>query len=278
MPEDNRGKDASDLTRRQWLLRLGQGVVLTGFSGAVGELAADALAAPALQAATPASHAMPPGLYLPNNDHLTHALTSDDRFHPIPAGAETEYARPRTGPFVPQFFSPDEFAVVRRLTELFLGEAPVASQDTNIIDEIAEWIDLIVAEAPAVREAARRLTPGQRAVAVHYSGAEAVEELEKADPERDWREGLGWLEKESRQRFGKSFLDLGQDQQIQLLTAAGSQGTGGARKDPGARLFAVLKSQVIQGYYTSRRGLDELDYQGNTYHVECPGCATQGSS
>jgi len=277
MSEDDRRKNASnDLTRRQWLMRLGHGVVLTGFSGAVGELATDALAAP--QATGPASEALPPGLYLPNNDHLTHALTSDDRFHAIPAGTETEYARPRTGPFVPQFFSPDEFAVVRRLTELFLGEAPVASQDANIIDEIAEWIDLIVAEAPAVREAARRLTPEQRALAVHYSGAEALEDLEEADPQRDWREGLGWLEKESRQRFGKTFLDLGQDQQIKLLRAASSQPAGAVAADPGARLFATLKSQVIQGYYTSRRGLDELDYQGNTYHVECPGCATHGSS
>ena len=40
----------------------------------------------------------------------------------------------------------------------------------------------------------------------------------------------------------------------------------------------MLKSQVIQCYYTSRRGLDELDHEGNTYHVECPGSATHGDS
>ena len=267
-------------TRRQWLMRLGHGVVLTGFSGAVGELATEALDAPALRAPTATSHTLPPGLYLPDNNHLTHALTSDDRFHAIPAGSETEYARPRTGPFVPQFFSPAEFAVVRRLVGLFLGEASAASPDMegrDTVEEIAEWIDLIVAEAPAVREAARRLTPEERAVAIHYSGAEAVEELEKADPQRDWREGLGWLAKDSQQRFGKAFLDLGQDQQIQLLANA-SQSRERAGEGPPARLYAVLKSQVIRGFYTSRRGLDELDYQGNTYHAECPGCADHESS
>ncbi len=274
-------QNPNDLTRRQWLLRLGQGVVLTGFSGAVGELTADALGTSTPQAATPASPALPSGLYVPNNDHLTHALTSDDRFHPIPAGTETEYARPRTGPFIPQFFSPEEFAVVRRLVGLFLGGAPAASPDIegrDTIEEIAEWIDLIVAEAPAVREAARRLSPEERAVAVQYSGPEAVEELEKADPQRDWREGLGWLAKDSQRRFGKRFRDLSQDQQIQLLTDASRQGEGRGREGPAARLYVVLKTQVIRGFYTSRRGLDELDYQGNTYHADCPGCADHESS
>jgi hypothetical protein len=74
------------------------------------------------------------------------------------------------------------------------------------------------------------------------------------------------------------FPNLSQDQQLQLLTVSNRQREEGARKDPGTRLFAALKSGVIQGYYTSRQGLDELDYQGNTYHAECPGCATHGDS
>jgi hypothetical protein len=126
-------------------------------------------------------------------------------------------------------------------------------------------------------DAARRLTPEERAVAVHYSGAEAVEELEKADPQRDWREGLDWLQKDSQRRFGKTLLELSQDPQIQLLADTSRQSEGRAGEGPPARLYAVLKSQAIQGYYTSRRGLDELDYQGNTYHVECPCCADHES-
>lgn len=270
-----------DLTRRQWLLRLGHGVVLTGVSGAVGELATDALAA--AQTGSAASGALPPGLYLPNNDHLTHALTSDDRFHPIPAGTETEYARPRTGPFQPQFFSQEEFATVRRLVELFLGDgdaskAEPGAEGSDIVTEVSEWIDLIIAGAPAVREAARRLTPEQRALAVRYDGAAAVEELETSDPQTVWREGLGWLREESQRRFGKEFLDVSQDEQIQLLTAIGGGLLEGTPANLGQQLFVALKAETIRGYYTSRRGLDELDYQGNTYHVECPGCTTRGDS
>src|SRR5206468_12579894 len=61
-------------------------------------------------------------------------------------GALTEYARPHPGPFVPQAFTQEEFAVVRRLVEIILGEdlknaserlAPGAP--ASIYDEVAEW-------------------------------------------------------------------------------------------------------------------------------------------
>ena len=89
------GKGPAAITRREWLLSLGSAVVLAGYSGAPGEVAAG-------QSAAPGASSLPPGLFLPSLDHLTHALTSDDPFHPIPPGAETEYVRPRSGPFVPQ--------------------------------------------------------------------------------------------------------------------------------------------------------------------------------
>ncbi|MFB3920641.1 MAG: gluconate 2-dehydrogenase subunit 3 family protein [Terriglobia bacterium] len=249
-------------TRRQWLLRLGRGVVLTGFSGVAGELAADTLASQ--------QAALPPGLYLPSNDHLTHALTSDERFRSVPPGSETDYVRPRTGPFVPQFFSAEQFPIVRRLVELFLGDSP---QGASTVDEVAEWIDLIVFNAEPVCEAVRRLSPEHRAVADHYHGPEAMRRLETSDPQKVWREGLEWLAAESQRRFGMLFLTLTQDEQLDLLRTISDGRADMASEDAGARLFELLKSQTLDGFYTSRAGVDELDYQGNTYHAECPGCA-----
>jgi hypothetical protein len=268
-----------DLTRRQWLLRLGHTVVLTGFSGVAGELAADALTAQ--EAAGSPGQALPPGLYLPNNDHLTHALMSDDPFHPVPPGSATDYIRPRTGPFVPQFFSADQFAVVRRLVELFLGnaEGPKSGAETKgapIADEVAEWIDLIVFNAESVREAVRRLAPEHRVLADHYRGPEAMRELETADPQKAWRDGLEWLAEESQNRFGKSFLSLAESEQLDVLIATSDDRADKAAEDAGTRLFALLKTQTLDGFYTSRLGLTELDYKGNTYHAECPGCTGVG--
>src|SRR5438105_15866085 len=129
------------LTRREWLMSLGSAVVLSGFRGAPGLVQADS---------HPARAPLPPGLYEPSLDHLSHALDSKGAFLPIRPGALTEYARPHPGPFVPQAFTEEEFAVVRRLVEIILGEdlknaserlAPGAP--ASIYDEVAEWIDLV---------------------------------------------------------------------------------------------------------------------------------------
>ena len=278
MSEHNSEEDPKmELTRRQWLLRLGHSVVLTGFSGAVCEIEIQALTVTPARAS--ADQALPPGLYLPSPDHLSHVLVADERFHSRVAGSETDYAQPRTRPLQPQFFSPDEFAVVRRLVELILGEGSTPQADhpkgkaaESASEEVAEWIDMVTFNAKAVREAARRLTPEQRTLAVRHYGAETVEGLETADPQKVCGEGLTWLAKESQVRFGKPFINLTERDQLEMLKLIGDERPEKPHENSGTRFFALLKAETIRGYYTSRRGLDELDYKGNTFHAEGPGC------
>ena len=86
-------KPAQELTRREWLLRLGEITALAGVAGLVPEMATVLTAAEQQQAA-----ALPPGLYEPSSKHLIHALAA--RGEPsIPAGTETDYVvPPRTRP------------------------------------------------------------------------------------------------------------------------------------------------------------------------------------
>ena len=120
------------MTRRQWLLQLGGGAVLTGWSGV--DLSAAEL---------------PPGLYGPSREHLGHALAG----HPMAANGETELVQVRSTTFDPAFFSADQYRTILQLTALLLGEA----SDTPVVHEIVEWMDLTLAEVPAVRKAARAL-------------------------------------------------------------------------------------------------------------------------
>ncbi len=268
------GEPGKPLTRRAWLLSLGSAIVLAGTSG---ELAAAREASDAAQAA---GAPLPPGLYWPSADHLTHALTGDDAFLPIPPGAETEYVQPRSGPFVPQAFSPEEFAVVRRLVEIILGEdlkelpeRPAAGAPATIYDEVAGWIDLIVAAAPGVRRAAKNLSREQRALAVAYFGSEEpVRELETYEPERVSREGLAWLGEESQRRFVKDFLRVDPAVQLELVQAISDARPDKSSSNPGTRLFDFLKAETIRGFYTSQLGLKELEYKGNAFYPESPGC------
>lgn len=268
------------ISRRKWLLKLGKAAVLLGFSGAVGESdAAAPLAAPGAGDEALAA-TLPPGLYQPSSDHLSHALSSDSLFHAAPPGSETDYLRPPAGPYQPEFFSAGEFKTVRRMLELMLGESGdsgvAASQGDdheNVVEVAAEWLDLTVAGAAGVRQAALGLAPGHRALAVAFHGsARQVERVEKFEPEPICRQGLDWLEAESRRRGGEPFVDLTQEQQLTLLTEIGDARPDKSADNAGTRLFGLIKHEMIRAYYTSRIGLRELDFKGNAFYAASPGC------
>jgi hypothetical protein len=259
------------LTRREWLVSLGSTVVLSSFPVAPGQ---------AQQNPDAPGAALPPGIFQPSFDHLAHALTSEDPFLPIPPGTQTEYLRPRSGPFVPQAFAQEEFAVVRRLVEIILGgdlrntsEQPASGAPASIYDEVAEWIDLVVASAPGIRKLARSLPADQRALTVAYFGSEEpVRELETFESERVCHEGLAWLGEESQRRFAKTFLEADLAGQVELVRAISDMRPDKSVIHAGTRLFDFLKAECIRGFYTSRTGVRELDYKGNTFYAEAPGC------
>jgi len=271
--------EGGELTRREWLLKLGEAALLLGFSGTTGEAGLSPASDLAL-ASGPAG--LPPGLYEPSGDHLSHALSNDSLFHPIPPGGETDYARPWTGPFEPQFFSPPEFQTVKRIVALMLGEAHERSStaaagnggsDEEISAVVAEWIDLRVASAVAVRHSAGRLEPDHRALAIAYHGSAApVENLENFDPESISAAGLEWLAEQSERRHGKALLDLTEEQQIGILKEISDDRPDTTTENAGARFFKLIKGEAIRGFYTARAGLMELDYKGNAFYAESPGC------
>lgn len=250
---------SSDITRREWLLRLGGTAVLMGLRGAPG--AGQGAADPG------GTDQLPPGLYYPSEDHMTHALTSDSRFLPIPEGSETDFVRPASGPFEPRFFSPADFKTVKRLVATVLGESAERGEMEPTVSEIAEWIDLEVYNSAAARQAALNLTPQHRTLAVAFYGQETVKELETADPQKTWREGLAWISAESGRRWGKAFIDVPAASQAELLVSLSRES-----KNPAADFYVLLKKQVADGFYTSQPGLKELDYKGNAFYADCPGC------
>ena len=275
MDEPKKKKDQGEpvvaLTRREWLVSLGSAVVLSGFPGAPGQVRHDA---------NSAGTSLPPGLFEPSFDHLSHALAREEAFLPVPLGTETEYLRPRSGPFVPQGSTQEEFAFVRRLVEILLGEdlkssseKPPPDAPASIYDEVAEWIDLIVASAPGIRKLAQSLPADQRALTVAYFGSEEpVRHLETFEPERVCREGLAWLGEESQRRFAKGFLDADPARQVELVRGISDIRPDKSAIHAGTRLFDFLKAECIRGFYTSRAGMRELDYRGNTFYSKPPGC------
>jgi hypothetical protein len=235
------------VTRRQWFLQLGGGVVLAGWSGAD------------LDAAE-----LPPGVYEASRDHLGHALAGN----PVAVGGETELVELRGATFQPAFLSSDEYKTIERLTALLLGEQPEAP----VVREIAEWIDLTLFDAGAVRTAARALSPAHRAVAVAYDGAEPVRKLEDFDAQKITREGVAWIEAQSRRWHGGSFNSRSESRQLAIVQTISDDRQDRGTENAGTRFFTYLKERVIDGFYTSKAGLEELGYRGNAFYASPPGC------
>jgi hypothetical protein len=220
------------MNRREWFMQLGAGLVLSGWSAS--DLAAAEL---------------PPGVYEPSRDRLSHALAG----HTLGAGTETELVQVRTGQFQPTFFQPGEYRAMLHLTALLLGE----TLDAPVVSEIAEWIDLTVAESAQTRKAALALAPAYRTLAVHYYGAKAVQELQELDPQAICREGLAWFERD------KSLEGISDNRPEPRAENAGT------------RFFTFLKGRVIEGFYTSRAGLEELGRGNPNFYASPPGCSNK---
>jgi hypothetical protein len=244
-----------DRTRRGWLVTIGQAAIGLGVAGSVEAETQEA--------------ALPPGLYRPSRDHLSHALMSAEQFHPIPAGCPTDYVRPSTGPFEPLFFSASEFGVVLRLTQLLLDDR---SGNSAVAQEVAEWIDLRVSSGEGVHAAAASLNSRYRDLAVAFYGLARVQQLENWNPANTCREGLTWIGDVAQKHHAKAFLELQPEQQIAILEAVSDQRPDKQTQNPGTRFFDFLKAEAVRGFYTSRTGLKELDFKGNAFYARSPGC------
>jgi Gluconate 2-dehydrogenase subunit 3 len=260
--DDRRAPDDSDddLTRRAWLLRLGEVTALAGVAGLVPDLAAAMTLS-----VQDAPAGLPPGLYEPSMEHLSHALAA--RAAPLgPRGAETDFAAPRRDPFQPAFFSQHELDVVTRLVGILLGTV-----DAGALSEAIAWIDLRLQSDAGVRRAARTLDPLHRALAVAYYGEARVTELETVDSQALVRSGVSLLEQHSRERFGREFLELSGTAQTDLVGEISRM----PPESPLGRCYLFLRREAIRGYFTSQAGLKELDYKGNAFYGACPGCESR---
>ena len=58
------------------------------------------------------------------------------------------------------------------------------------------------------------------------------------------------------------------DEQAELLVTTSKADPGTAER----KFYELARTEAIRGYYTTAAGLNELDYRGNAYYGDCPGC------
>ena len=170
------------------------------------------------------------------------------------AGGLAQAARtgPAATPFTPAFFTAHEYDTVRRLADLII---PRDERSGGAIDAgVPEFMDFLLAEEPKLPEASRRQTA--------------------------MRGGLAWLDLECQRRFDASFVTCRDDERTALLDDISQPPPVDPDADPetspagshGRAFFASFRDLTASGFWTSRIGMTDLQFQGNRVVAEWTGC------
>jgi gluconate 2-dehydrogenase gamma chain len=147
----------------------------------------------------------------------------------------------KSKPYQPAFFSPHEYATVEVVAELILprtgGAQPaLKAEDAGATDAgVAEFIDFLVSKDP-------RLQSG-------------------------FKTGLQWLDHASG---GQVFVALTPADQTRLLERIAYRKNFRDEDKPGQDFFQLMRKYTVYGFYTSRIGLESIDYPGLRFYAESP--------
>lgn len=112
--------------------------------------------------------------------------------------------------------------------------------------------------------------------AVEAGAPEFIDLLTSENPEyaASLGGGLAWLDNFCTDRYENSYLACTPEQRKEVLDLIAFRKNG--KKDPtltqGIRFFSFLRDMTCDGFYTSKIGIADLKYIGNTVVHEFPGC------
>jgi gluconate 2-dehydrogenase gamma chain len=86
--------------------------------------------------------------------------------------------------------------------------------------------------------------------------------------------GLMWLDNFCVDKYGNVFLESTPAQKKEVLDLIAYRKNAKADKtlSQGVAFFAVLRDMTCDGFYTSKIGIEDLEYIGNVAIAEFPGC------
>ena len=144
------------------------------------------------------------------------------------------------GKYTPKYFSAPQFAALTALCDSII---PKDEKSAGAVEAGApEFIDLLASENPEFQ--------------LKLGG------------------GLFWLDGFCTDHYAKIFLECapGQKKEVLDLIAFRKNAKQDPALSPGVAFFAFLRRLTCDGFYTSKIGIADLQYIGNTALHEFPGC------
>jgi len=135
------------------------------------------------------------------------------------------------GEYKPKCFNTHEYAMLRRLAEMIV---PPDDHSKGALEAGApEFIDL--------------LASSNAELAAIYTG------------------GMAWLDEQMKRRYHAAFTAAKPDQQTDMLDLIAYRQNEAAHPElgPGIHFFNWIRNMVVDAYYTSKVGMDDLGFVGN---------------
>lgn len=153
--------------------------------------------------------------------------------------AQTARAAAKPGAaFRPTFFTAHEYATVRVLVDIVIPKDERSGSATEV--GVPEFMDFIVNDQPA------RQVP--------------------------MRGGLAWIDLECEKRFDKMFVTCSGSERSAVLDDIAYPGQARPEFLAGVAFFNSFRDLTASGFWSSKPGMADLKYMGNTFVPEWTGC------
>jgi gluconate 2-dehydrogenase gamma chain len=158
--------------------------------------------------------------------------------------AEEQTAPPQTAAYRRKVFNDSEWQTVRVLCDLIIpaDERSGSATAAGVPEFIDDWLDF------------RKQQDGNDDFAAQVLG------------------GLAWLDRESARLFGKPFAGAEAGPQKQILDRIAWPHRAAPEDRRWAAFFSKFRDLTASGFFSSRMGIKDLPYLGNTAVAEWKGC------
>jgi hypothetical protein len=140
--------------------------------------------------------------------------------------------------FAPKFFTPAEFRTVGILADMIIPRDGRSGSATDA--GVPEFMDFIM--------------------------------LDKPENQKWMRGGLAWIDAQSTTRFGKAFAGASANEREQILNDIAWPTRAPLPLADGVHFFNRFRDLTSSGFWTSRMGIKDLRYMGNTFNPDWNGC------
>ncbi|HEV7595681.1 MAG TPA: gluconate 2-dehydrogenase subunit 3 family protein [Gemmatimonadaceae bacterium] len=140
--------------------------------------------------------------------------------------------------FAPKYFTPAEFRTVGILADMIIPRDDRSGSATDA--GVPEFMDFIMIDKPGNQQ---------------------------------WmRPGLAWIDAQSTARFGTPFAVASASQREQILNDVAWPARAPATLSDGVSFFSRFRDLTSSGFWSSRIGVKDLRYIGNTFNPNWNGC------